>query len=91
MVNQQKAKEFFKKNMGLIGSLGQLLFYAQAYSIFAHQKSTDVSLVGFGISVISLSCWLYYGYLIKDKALMTANTLGLVGALLVVLGISIYN
>lgn len=84
-------KEFFKKNMGIIGSLGQLLFYFQAFNIFWNKHAGEVSLIGFAVSLLSLSCWLAYGLLIKDKPLIIANVTGVIGAFLVVVGIIIYG
>jgi len=88
---QKAIKNFFKKNMRVIGSIGQLLFYFQAYTIFSNKHAADVSFIGFCISFFSLTCWLIYGYLIKDKPLILANTVGVLGALLVLAGVLIYG
>lgn len=77
--------------MGIIGSIGQLLFYFQAFNIFWDKNAGEVSLVGFTISLVSLSCWLAYGLLIKDKPLIIANIIGVIGALCVVSGIILYS
>ena len=84
-------KEFFKKHMGVIGSLGQLLFYFQAFNIFWNKDAGEVSLIGFTISLISLSCWLAYGLLIKNNPLIIANITGVIGAFFVVIGIILYS
>ncbi len=84
-------KEWFKKNMGLIGSFGQLLFYFQAFNIFWSKSAGEVSLLGFTIAFISLSCWLLYGLIIKDTPLIVANITGVIGALLVMIGIITYG
>ena len=84
-------KEFFKKHMGIIGSLGQLLFYFQAFNIFWNKNAGEVSLIGFTISLISLSCWLAYCLLIKDNPLIIANITGVIGAFFVVIGIILYS
>mgnify|MGYP001293429585 CR=1 FL=1 len=81
----------FKKSMGVIGSIGQLLFYFQAFSIFSHQHAGDVSSFGFLISFFSLTCWLVYGITIKDKPLVIANTIGVIGAFFVLIGIILYS
>lgn len=84
-------KTFFIKYMGIIGSLGQLLFFFQAFNIFWDENAGEVSLIGFSISLISLSCWLAYGLFIKDKPLIIANVTGVIGASLVVFGIALYG
>lgn len=85
------AREWFKKNMGIIGSFGQLLFYFQAFNIFWNKSAGEVSLLGFGVALISLSCWLSYGLIIKDKPLIIANITGVIGAFFVVVGIIAYG
>lgn len=84
-------KEWVKKHMGIIGSFGQLLFYFQAFNIFWYKSAGEVSLLGFSVALLSLSCWLFYGLIIKNKPLIVANATGLIGAFLVVLGVIIYG
>lgn len=84
-------KNLFIKHMGIIGSLGQLLFLFQAFDIFWDKNAGEVSLIGFSISLISLSCWLTYGLFVKDKPLIIANVTGVIGASFVVLGIALYG
>jgi uncharacterized protein with PQ loop repeat len=43
------------------------------------------------ICVLLLVHWLLYGYLIKNRVLIIAEGLGLLGAILVLIGILIYN
>jgi MtN3 and saliva related transmembrane protein len=84
-------KEQLQKNMGIIGALGQLLFYFQAINIFLSKKVGEVSLVGFAVAFISLSCCLLYGIVIKDMPLIVANVIGFIGASLVITGILTYG
>lgn len=81
----------YKKYMFVIGILGQLLFYMQALKIFTDRSAEDVSLFGFLFGLISVSSWLLYGILIRDKVLVVANAFAVVGALLVICGIFIYG
>ena len=87
----EKVNDYFKSRMGIIGSLGQLLFYFQAFNIFWNKNAGEVTFIGFIISFISLSCWLTYGLLIKDRPLIIANITGVIGAFLVIIGIILYG
>ena len=82
---------FYEKYMLVMGLAGQCLFYLQGYTIFANHSAQDVSLWGFLFSLVSVSSWLIYGLIIKNKVLITANIVACIGALLVVLGIYIYG
>ncbi len=84
-------KKWFVKNMGIIGSFGQLLFFFQAFRIFMNKNAGEVSLPGFAIALTSLSCWLAYGLIVKDRPIIIANITGVIGAFCVVLGILIYG
>ncbi|GGY25285.1 SemiSWEET family sugar transporter [Paludibacterium paludis] len=77
--------------MAIVGPLGNMLFYFQAYQIFHDRTAGSVSLPGFAISLVALSSWLAYGIHIKDKPLVIANAVGLLGAIWVVIGIVRYT
>lgn len=76
--------------MYVIGILGQLVFYSQAYTIFYNKSAIDVSLFGFFAGFVSVSSWLIYGILIKNWPLIAANIVATIGASLVLIGILIY-
>ncbi len=84
-------KKFFKIYMVFIGIFGQLVFFAQAYKIFTTHHAGDVSLFGFCTGLVSVTSWLIYGIFIKDTPLVIANSVAVLGALLVVIGIFIYR
>lgn len=84
-------REFYKKYMMVIGVLGQFVFYAQFYHIVSNQSAKDVSLFGFMSGLVSVSSWLIYGFMQKDKPLIIANTVATVGALLTVGAILVYR
>jgi MtN3 and saliva related transmembrane protein len=84
-------KKFFKAYMIFIGIFGQLVFFAQAYKIYATRSASDVSLLGFSTGLLSVTSWLIYGVVIKDVPLVVANTVACVGALTVVVGILMYR
>jgi len=77
--------------MMAMGVVGQLLFYVQGVKIFINKSAADVSLFGFMLGLISVSSWLIYGLLIKNKVLVLANAFAVVGALLVIVGILIHG
>lgn len=75
----------------IIGTGGQLLFYTQAYKIFATKSAQDLSLTAFIIALVSMSNWLFYGLKIKDLPLVVANIIGVIGAIIVITGILMYG
>ncbi len=77
--------------MNIIGPLGNLMFYIQAYKIFSTQSAVSISIPAFIMSVIGLSSWLIYGVILKNTPLIVANMFGVVGAILVILGTFIYS
>ncbi len=77
--------------MFVVGTLGQLLFYIQGAKIFIDRAAKDVSLPAFVLGLVSVSSWLFYGILIKNKALIVANICAVIGALFVIIGILIYS
>ena len=77
--------------MNIIGPIGNVMFYLQAYKIFASKSASTVSGPGFFISVIGLSSWLLYGILLKNKPLIIANGFGVLGAILTLSGVLMYG
>ncbi len=73
--------------MFFIGVMGQMVFYLQAYEIFSAQKAENVSLPAFLFGLLSVSSWLIYGLMLKNKPLIVANVVAVIGALAVVSGI----
>lgn len=84
-------KQIYEKYMLVMGSAGSLVFYLQAFKIFADKSAIDVSLPGFLFGLLSVSSWLIYACIIKDRALLVSNILATIGALSVVIGILIYS
>ncbi len=76
--------------MKFIGPLSNLMFFMQAYKIFANKTSASVSIEGFILSAIGLGSWLFYGFLLKNEALIITNAVGLIGAALVLVGAFLY-
>lgn len=77
--------------MNVIGPVGNIMFFLQAYKIFSTHDAVSISLPGFTLSFVGLTSWLLYGFFIKNKALIIANLVGVVGALLVLSGTLLYS
>ncbi len=82
---------FYEKYMNFIGPATNLMFYLQSYKIFTSKSAQDVSGIGFFISFIGLTSWLIYGLLLKNKPLIIANIVGVIGATLTLVGILAYG
>ena len=80
-------KNFYEKYMFFIGIAGQMVFYLQAYEIFSSKRAENVSLTAFLFGLVSVTSWLIYGIIIKNRVLIFANAFAVVGALAVVIGI----
>lgn len=81
----------YERYMICVGVGGQLLFYAQAFCIFQDQCAKDVSLTGFLIGLFSVTNWLIYGLVIKNRVLILSNIFAVIGAILVITGILLYS
>jgi MtN3 and saliva related transmembrane protein len=84
-------QNIYEKYMFFIGIAGQMVFYLQAYEIFSAQKAENVSLTAFIFGLVSVSSWLIYGVIIKNRPLIVANSVAVIGALAVVVGIITYS
>ena len=88
---ENKMKQHYEKYMYIIGILGSMVFFGQAYTIFCNKSAIDVSFFGFFSGFISVVSWLFYGFLIKNWPLIIANIIATIGALFVLLGIFLYS
>ena len=86
-----KQKKIFNYYMIVIGILGQLVFFAQAYKIFTSRSAGDVSRLGFSLGLVSVTSWLIYGIIFKSFPLIIANTIAVVGCIAVLFGIYLYG
>lgn len=82
---------YYERYMMTMGIVGQFLFYVQGVKIFVTKSATGVSLTGFLLGLISVSSWLIYGILIKNKVLVLANAIAVIGALFAIVGILIHG
>jgi MtN3 and saliva related transmembrane protein len=81
----------YESYMKFIGPLGNAMFYMQAYKIFTTKTAESISIEGFTLSLIALSSWLLYGFLLKNPPLIIANLVGTIGAILVITFTIAYN
>lgn len=88
---QNVFKRYFQKYMAVVGTLGQLIYYFQAYQIWKTQACQDVSFWGFFIASISTASWALYGIVFKDKVLAFAQTFGIIGCITCLIMIKIYG
>ena len=86
-----KFMAFFEKYMIVAGSIGHFLFFLQAFKIISTQCSHDVSLGGFLFSLFSMSNWLVYGILTRNKVVALTNIIGVTGATICIICILIYS
>lgn len=81
---------FFDRYMIFAGTMGQYLFYTQAYKIFTTKSADDLSLDGFLVIIIVTLSWLIYGIIHRNTTIIVAQIVGLVGMIMVVIGILLY-
>ncbi len=74
-----------------VAVLGQSMHFVQAWKIYTTKSATDVSLTAYIICILLLLHWLAYGLLIKNKVLIVAEGMGILGTILVIIGILIYS
>lgn len=77
--------------MSFIGIVGQLVFYAQGIKIFQTKSAKDVSILAFIFGLISVTSWFIYGFVIRDRPLIIANFVAIMGAFFVLSGIYLYG
>ena len=81
----------YARYMFVVGIGGNLLFYLQAWEIFATQHARDVSLSAFLVGLWAVSSWFIYGLFQRDKVIIAANIVAIVGCALVITGKLIYG
>lgn len=83
--------KFFENYMKIAGPLGNVMFYLQAYKIFASGDSCSISIPAFLLGFAACTSWLIYGIMIRNTPLILSNIVGSSGAFLVLLGTAIYH
>ena len=71
--NKPNIKAFYVKYMVIIGTIGQVMHYIQAWKIFTTKSASDISLAAYVISFFLLLNWMIYGVIISSKPLIYAE------------------
>ena len=82
---------WFQGYMYVVGIGGNVFFYIQAWTIFARRSAADVSLVAFCIAFWAVSSWFVYGLSLRNRVIIAANAVAMVGAALVIAGRLLYG
>ena len=83
--------QLFKTYMLWVANLGQSMHYIQAWKIFTTRSADDISITAYTVCLILLIHWLLYGIMINDRIIILAETLGIVGTILVLFGAALYS
>ena len=89
--NKPNIKAFYVKYMVIIGTMGQVMHYIQAWKIFTTKSASDISLAAYVISFFLLLNWMIYGVIISSKPLIYAEITGLIGVVIVIVGVITYS
>ncbi len=81
----------YRKYMLVVGMVGNVFFFVQAWHIFRNQSADDVNLLAFVIALWAVSSWFGYGVVKRDAVLIAANVVGVTGAAMVVVGKLMYS
>jgi uncharacterized protein with PQ loop repeat len=84
-------KRRYSRYMFVVGIGGNLLFYLQAWEIFTTGHARDISLPAFLVGLWAVSSWFAYGLMMRDKVIIAANIVAIVGCALVITGKLIYG
>ena len=77
--------------MYFIAVFGNAFFYIQAYEIFRDKSAVNVSTVGFIVAFVTVASWFVYGLILKNKVMIIANIVAMIGAALVVVSTLTYS
>jgi len=77
--------------MLFVAVAGNGIFYIQGWKIFANESAKDVSATAFSFSFWAVSSWFVYGIVTKDKVIILANIIAMIGAALVLFGCWYYS
>jgi uncharacterized protein with PQ loop repeat len=85
------AHGLFERYFLFIGTAGHLFFYLQAFKIFTSECVAGLSLPAFLVSFVAIGHWVIYGFIKRLPSIFYSNSFGLVGLILVLIGIIIYQ
>ena len=82
---------YYEWYMTIVGIAGQSMHYIQASKIFQTQSAGDISLLSYIICLFLLINWLIYGWRRRAKAMIYAESIGIIGVLGVLSGKFLYG
>ena len=81
----------FNRYFIFVSTAGYLFFYLQAFKIFDSRSATSLSKPAFILSFLSIVHWVLYGLVKKLPPVTFSSTFGLIGVILVLIGIFLYQ
>jgi len=88
---QTRLPRWFQWYMYVVGIGGNLFFYIQAFEIYATRSARDVSLAAFSVALWAVCSWFAYGVALRNRVLIIANIVAILGAASVVVGKLLYG
>ena len=77
--------------MLLVAVVGNAIFYIQGAKILVNESAKDVSPWAFSFSFWAVSSWFVYGLSLRNRVIIAANAVAMVGAALVIAGRLLYG
>jgi MtN3 and saliva related transmembrane protein len=77
---------WLRKYMLFVAVAGNAIFYIQGIKIILNESAKDVSPWAFGASFWAVSSWFVYGLFMRDKIIVLANIIAMIGAAFVLWG-----
>ncbi len=75
----------------IFGSLMSLAYIPQIYKIYRRKSVADISITMYLVFLPGIAIWLLYGLSINNLPLVIANTIGVIGATIIVIQYMIYK
>ena len=75
----------------IFGTLMAVANLLQAYKIFKRKSARDISLLTYILLAIGSTIWILYGIEIKSSPLILANSVGVFGVCLIIIGYMAYG
>lgn len=88
---ETKFNRAYRRYMYLVGIGGNLFFYIQAYQIFTRRDAGNVSVIAFAVAFWAVASWFGYGLVLRNRVLIVANIVAMIGAASVVVGVLLYG
>ncbi len=87
--SKNKLKRFFDKLVYVVVFAGMIMTFPQIYNVWILKLVEGVSVLTWGTYVIGNIIWLMYGFLHKDKPIITSNIIWMIANASVAIGVLI--